>query len=110
MQEIKPIKRCEELAPLSREHHEGLLFVWKIRQGIRKEISSERIISFCKWFWQSALEEHFKQEEKLFVRAMHLEHPMLQQMLEEHRLLRDMFASVATYSYAKLETLASALN
>ena len=31
--EAKPIKRSKQLSPLSREHHDGLLFAWKIRQG-----------------------------------------------------------------------------
>ena len=30
--EIKPIKRSKQLAPLSREHHDGLMYVWKIRE------------------------------------------------------------------------------
>ena len=34
MEEIKPLKRSKELAPLSREHHDGLLFAWKIKQGL----------------------------------------------------------------------------
>lgn len=35
------MKRNENLVPLSRDHHFGLLCCWKIRQGIKKEVSQE---------------------------------------------------------------------
>jgi hypothetical protein len=56
MAEIKPIKRSAALSPLSREHHEGLLFAWKIRQGLQKNIDPERISKFTKWFWDTDLQ------------------------------------------------------
>lgn len=34
------MKRNENLIPLSREHHYGLLCVWKIREGVKKKILS----------------------------------------------------------------------
>ena len=66
-QNIKPIKRSTQLAPLSREHHEGLLFVWKIRQGIKKEVHPERMIAFVQWFWSTELEPHFRKEENVLL-------------------------------------------
>lgn len=77
---IQPIKRTKSLTPLSREHHKGLLCVWKIRQGIKKEIEIERIVAFCNWFWETDLEHHFQKEENAFDRLLHSEHPMLIQM------------------------------
>ena len=59
--EIKPIKRSEQLAPLSRDHHEGLLFVWKIH-----------------------LQEHFKEEEQILAPSI-LGNELVKRMLDEHQ-------------------------
>ena len=37
----KPLKRNPNLVPLSREHHFGLLFAWKLKQGLAKNTSLE---------------------------------------------------------------------
>jgi hypothetical protein len=41
-----PIKRTSSLISYSKEHHFGLLLVWKIRQGIKREIITERIANY----------------------------------------------------------------
>jgi len=111
MQEIKPIKRCEELAPLSREHHDGLLAVWKIKQGIKKEIEIGRIISFCHWFFQTELKSHTEKEEQFLPKLLHAEHPMLQRMFAEHKQVHQMFDALSdNTTYNDLEILANALN
>lgn len=46
MEEFKnqqPLKRIEQLQYLSHEHHYGLQVCWKIRQGLSKDVSFERI-------------------------------------------------------------------
>jgi hypothetical protein len=60
----KPIKRSEFLKPLSREHHRGLLFCWKIRAGIKKNVEVSRIKKYADWFYQNYLVPHFEVEEK----------------------------------------------
>lgn len=59
-----PLKRNKNLVSLSREHHFGLLFCWKIRQGLIKKVDLERIRAFVDYFWNSMLNEHFEKEEK----------------------------------------------
>lgn len=61
----KPIKRYETIAQFSREHHFGLLLVWKIKQGIKKSISPERISNYVLCFYEQDLKQHFSNEEKL---------------------------------------------
>ncbi|MBN8858171.1 MAG: hemerythrin domain-containing protein [Sphingobacteriales bacterium] len=61
----KPIKRTSQLLPVSREHHFGLLFCWKIRQGIKKSIAVERMLKYLKFFFDGHLKEHFADEERL---------------------------------------------
>jgi len=66
--ERKPIKRREELVPLSKDHHLSLLFCWKIRQGLKMKVSPDRIKSYVEYFWQHHMQPHFLEEEQyLFV-------------------------------------------
>lgn len=110
-EELQPIKRSLQLAPLSREHHEGLLFVWKIRQGIRKEVVPQRIARFIEWFWQQHLQQHFKKEEELLPPLLAPGHPMVNRMLAEHRTLQELMVKlVPSPDYDALERLAGVVN
>lgn len=82
-QSPQPIKRSAQLAPLSREHHEGLLAVWKIRQGLRNGTDTNTIARFVQWFWQEHLHTHFQQEETVLMPLLPGE-PLLHRMMEEH--------------------------
>jgi len=62
--ERKPIKRNENLVPISREHHATLLFCWKLRQGVKKEISLDRIARYVKSFYDDHMLAHFRTEEQ----------------------------------------------
>ncbi|MCU7550052.1 hypothetical protein OCK74_13075 [Chitinophagaceae bacterium LB-8] len=81
---LKPIKRSASLRPLSREHHDGLLFCWKIRQGIKKEVTPRRMANFCLWAWTNHFASHFKKEEDELLQIVSAHHPMMEKMLEEH--------------------------
>ncbi len=85
---IKPIKRITELAPLSREHHDGLLFAWKINRGIELGVDMQRIADYCQWFWKNHLEEHFEEEEVVFSKLLPADHPMLVKMMDDHSEIR----------------------
>jgi len=61
----KPIKRNEHIRKLSQEHHFCLLFCWKVRQGVKKEIAPDRIWRYVQYFWHGHLRPHFKSEEKI---------------------------------------------
>jgi hypothetical protein len=60
-----PIKRSSYVVALSRDHHAGLLFCWKIKEGLKKGASSERIANYVRFFWEEHLWEHFQEEEIL---------------------------------------------
>jgi hypothetical protein len=34
---IRPLKEAQNWRPYLTEHHEGLLFAWKIKQGLQKK-------------------------------------------------------------------------
>jgi len=82
----KPIKRSEHIMPLSREHHFSLLFSWKIRQGLKKGIELQRIISYVNHFFEHNLLVHFREEEETLFAVQ--DDAMVQRALEEHQLVR----------------------
>ena len=85
-----PIKRIPELTTLSREHHHGLQLSWKIRTGIAKNISVERIATYAKWFYLNHLLPHFDIEEK-YVFPVLGDSDLIKKALEQHNHLRDLF-------------------
>ncbi len=90
MKQSSPIKRSKELAPLSREHHEGLQFVWKIRQGLANGTSAETMSKFTNWFWRNHIKPHFYDEEKVLTAALPAQNKLVKQMCDEHAQIRDM--------------------
>ena len=94
MEETKPIKRSKELAPLSREHHDGLLFAWKIKQGLENGTSIETICNYTRWFWSNHIKPHFKDEERVLVRFLPEDNSLVQQMIKEHAQIRDLIISL----------------
>ena len=94
MEEIKPIKRSKELAPLSREHHDGLLFAWKIKQGLANGTSIETLCNYTRWFWSNHIKPHFKEEEKVLVKFLPEDNALVKQMFREHAQIRDLIISL----------------
>lgn len=94
MEETRPIKRSKELASLSREHYHGLLFAWKIKQGLANETSVETICNYTRWFWANHIKSHFEEEEKVLVRFLPKDNPLVQQMFQEHARIRDLIISL----------------
>jgi hemerythrin-like domain-containing protein len=86
----KPIKRHPAIQPLSREHHQGLLLVFKIRKGLEMEIAPNRIGKYIAWFYQHYLTAHFEAEEKHLFPLLKDDHPMIKKVLEEHEQIRAM--------------------
>src|SRR3954447_17582458 len=104
---LEPIKRSMQLAPLSREHHEGLLAAWKIRQGIAKNIKPLRIAAYVQWFWENHLLNHFEKEELFLTPVLSESHPLIRQMIQEHSLIKTLIQSLMQHAdLKKLEQLA----
>lgn len=79
-----------QLAPLSREHHDGLLFAWKIKQGIEKKAPLDVMRKYTLWYWKHHIKPHFFQEEKILLPNMPAGHPLAVRMLEEHDQIREL--------------------
>lgn len=82
---MKPIKRHPSLQQLSREHHFGLLFCWKIRQGMRFGVELDRIQRYATWFWENNQVKHFDLEEGKLFPILGMDHPKVVRALDEHK-------------------------
>ncbi|MCJ8163304.1 hemerythrin domain-containing protein [Pontibacter sp. E15-1] len=90
-----PQKRDKSLVPLSREHHFGLLFCWKLRQGLKNGADLQVMRSYVNYFWNNILKVHCEEEEWMLNRLLPKEDPMQLQLKEEHRLLKAMIDLIA---------------
>jgi hemerythrin-like domain-containing protein len=88
----QPIKRSENIMPLSRDHHSGLLFCWKIKQGIKKGIPFWRINKYINFFWEKHLSMHFVEEEILLFSLLNA--PLIMRAKEEHVVLTELFSRI----------------
>lgn len=87
MESPKPIKRSKELTPFSKEHHEALLFGWKLKQGLQNRTELALLAEFVQWFWKADLQEHFQKEEQVLAIHLPSENELVQQMFKEHQQL-----------------------
>jgi len=88
--DLKPIKRSKQLTPLSKDHHDGLLFAWKIRQGLKNGADIKVIGEYVQWFWKNHLQEHFIEEEQILAPHLPAENELLQRMIDEHHEIEAM--------------------
>lgn len=102
------LKRNENLVALSREHHYGLLFCWKIRQGLKKEVSLERMRLFVIHFWQNHLSIHFKKEEETLFRKG--ENSLYRAAEEEHALIESLVDNIVSNEASNMDTYSALAN
>ncbi|MBS1527131.1 MAG: hemerythrin domain-containing protein [Bacteroidetes bacterium] len=81
----QPIKRSETIIALSRDHHTSLLFCWKIKEGLKKNVPLDNILQYINFFWTQHLKEHFKEEEALLFSR--LDDAMARRGKSEHLML-----------------------
>jgi hypothetical protein len=89
----KPIKRADALQPLSRDHHQGLLLCWKIRQGLSKGAEIGMIKQYTDWFYNEHIIPHFEMEELHLFPILGNDHELIKKALAEHRRLKRLFTS-----------------
>lgn len=105
------MKRHDSIIPLSREHHFGLLFCWKIRQGIKMQIPAERIQPYIEYFWDNHLRRHFDEEETLLFTL--LQGSLVEQAISEHLHIKQLIESIICAKPAhheKINVLADTLD
>lgn len=100
----KPVRRSPYIIKLSRDHHAGLLFCWKIRQGQRLTVDLERIKEYVAYFSHEHLASHFEEEEK-YLFASQIQDDLVQRAMNEHKNIRHLSAAIAGASGEKLASL-----
>ena len=94
MKDHAPIKRHQALVSFSKEHHFGLLLVWKIRQGLANAVSAERISRYVLFFFNEDLKIHFKEEEELLFSKLPASDTLRIQAEEEHKEIYRLIAVI----------------
>src|SRR5215203_3664118 len=87
-----PIKRNQHIIPLSKDHHFVLLFCWKIRQGLKMQIESQRIKNYVRYFFKEHMEPHFQHEEQLLFTPVNDE--KVKKALNDHQDIRNLISQV----------------
>jgi hypothetical protein len=94
MKTTQPIKRHPSLVSFSKDHHFGLLLVWKIRHGIANGIEPPRIGSYVAYSFDQDLRIHFKEEEQGMFNKLPVEDPLRQQAEKEHALINELVRKI----------------
>lgn len=94
MKEKTPIKRNQAIVSFSKDHHFGLLLIWKIRQGFNREIVTERISNYALFFFKEDLENHFKEEEQLLFSKLPIDDKLRKQAEADHQAIYGLVAAM----------------
>ncbi len=86
----KPIKRNAAIMQFSRDHHFGLLLVWKIREGLKKSIDPMRISRYTLHFCDTDLIYHFNDEEEILFNKLSADSNQRIQAETEHKNIKQM--------------------
>jgi hemerythrin-like domain-containing protein len=90
----KPIKRDPAIVRFSRDHHHALLLVWKIREGLGKNVEPERISNYVVSFFDNELVPHFKDEEVNLFATLPENNEMRVRAESEHKTIREVISSI----------------
>lgn len=86
--------RSGQLAPLSNEHTDGLLFVERIRQGLAHHVEPETIRKYCFWYWKNHIKPHFRHEEDILLKYLPKDNLLVSRMCNEHEAIRELILSL----------------
>lgn len=94
MENPKPIKRSKAFVQLSKDHHFGLLLVWRIRQDLTKGTNGEEISRYVIDFYKDDLAQHFREEEEYLFSKLPVGDPLREQAEGEHRAIYNLIESI----------------
>jgi len=89
-----PLKRHRSIVSFSRDHHFGLLLVWKIRQGLKRAISPERISNYVDFVFKEDLEKHFNEEEQLLFSKLAVDDELRKRAEVDHLAIYNLAAAI----------------
>lgn len=94
MKDHTPLKRHQAIVSFSRDHHFGLLLVWKIRQGLNKAVTAERISNYVLFFFKEDIEKHFREEEQLLFCILPVDDVLRKQGEADHQTIYRLIAAI----------------
>jgi len=108
------MKRHQQLQPLSRQHHNGLLMALLITKGLKKKAPLSAMNGFISNGWNEELKEHFEMEESVLLPALRqksFDPQLTEQLISEHKQIRLLVekAIVNQATEAELELFSSLL-
>lgn len=86
------IIRHEAIKDFSRDHHQGLMFCWKIKRGFENGVNIDRMKQYADWFWENHLVPHFDAEEGYLFPILPEDDELVVQAIAEHRRLKALFS------------------
>ncbi|MDR3714561.1 MAG: hypothetical protein P4L51_17240 [Puia sp.] len=95
MKKHAPIKRHQALVSFSKDHHFGLLLVWKIRQGLQNAVTAERISNYLLYSFNEQLALHFKEEEESLFCQLSSEDILRKTAEEDHKAIYNLVAAIS---------------
>ncbi|HRD53746.1 MAG TPA: hemerythrin domain-containing protein [Flavobacteriales bacterium] len=90
---MPPLERHALLRPVSREHHEGLLFCWRIRRALTEGCDPAAQMRTGVAFYHRHLLPHFAIEEEAVFPVLGAGDPLVKRAICEHRRLTRLFLS-----------------
>lgn len=94
MNKPAPLKRHQTLVAFSRDHHFGLLLVWKIKHGLDNAVAPERISNYVLYFFERDLKDHFEEEEQILFPKLPVGHSLRQQAENEHTIIKGLIEQI----------------
>ena len=89
------MKRDKNLQELSRDHHHGLLLGWKIRQGLKLQVDPQLIVDYIRYFFESALSQHFEEEETQILTYLQDDNALKFRTVNDHRAIKSMVEALS---------------
>ncbi len=105
MNEKEPIKRSQALKELSKDHHFNLLFIWKIRQGLKMSVELSRIQKFIRYFFHEQILHHFSVEEKHLFCLLPEDDVLRIQAEEEHSNIKRIAEIILSDKFTEAEII-----
>ena len=99
------LKRHPVLQDYSREHHDELLLVWKIREGLKKDISPKRIVDYCVHHYNEVTSLHMEKEEKYILKKLPENDNDRIKILTEHAAIKGLVKKLSKNSSDKNKLL-----
>lgn len=97
MEKPNPIKRSNAFVPFSREHHFGLLLVWKIREDLLRKADAVHISDYIQAFFVDNFQEHLRDEEELIFIHLEVNDSLRKRAESEHDMIRHIVDLISQY-------------